>query len=231
MPENWKVVLGSRSPRRQQLLRLVVPSERIVVVPPTDSDEPGFDEARSWSAVESRVLEVARHKCEDVGRQLQDGRVSVDGSVVAVVTADTVVVATETDGRPVVLGQPRAQPGRDWRGTVRHWFRHYYAGRSHVVLTAVCVQSNGRLVQRLARSEVTFTRDVDRWLEWYLSLDEPLDKAGGYGIQGAADVFVTQVNGSVSNVVGFPLRDVLELFDELQLSFVWRRERERGTAE
>jgi septum formation protein len=52
-------------------------------------------------------------------------------------------------------------------------------------------------------------------LKWYLTTGEPLGKAGGYGIQGAADVFVQKVEGSLSNVIGLPLRETRAALREL----------------
>jgi septum formation protein len=66
-------------------------------------------------------------------------------------------------------------------------------------------------------TDVTFIADVDRRLEWYISTGEPRGKAGGYGIQGLASLFVKEVRGSRSNVIGLPLEALLELFEELQI--------------
>ena len=57
--------------------------------------------------------------------------------------------------------------------------------------------------------------NVDDWIEWYLDTGEPIGKAGGYAIQGAGSVFVTQVEGSLSNVIGLPLEDTVALFEQL----------------
>ncbi len=57
--------------------------------------------------------------------------------------------------------------------------------------------------------------DVDPWLDWYLDTGEPLGKAGGYAVQGAADVFITRVDGSISNVVGLPLARLIGLWAQL----------------
>ena len=65
------------------------------------------------------------------------------------------------------------------------------------------------------KSEVTFRADSERWIDWYLATGEPKGKAGGYAIQGAGSIFVARVEGSLSNVVGLPLRELWEIFDEL----------------
>ncbi|HID23366.1 MAG TPA: hypothetical protein EYP14_13340 [Planctomycetaceae bacterium] len=213
-----KIVLGSRSPRRRELLRLIVPEDRILILPPRNSDEPGFEGRQTWDELENRVKEIARTKCRDVLEQLHQGDAIRPQETGAVITADTVIVATDPNGRPVVLGQPEPAGDHSWQDVVRRWFQDYYAGRSHAALTALCVAvPSGRQVQRLARSDVTFRADIDQWLDWYLQTGEPLGKAGGYGIQGAADLFVARVEGSISNVVGLPLRELLETLEELGL--------------
>ncbi|HXY34093.1 MAG TPA: Maf family protein, partial [Planctomycetaceae bacterium] len=64
---------------------------------------------------------------------------------------------------------------------------------------------------RVVTSRVTFVEDVDRWLDWYLSTEEPRGKAGGYALQGAGSIFIAKVEGSLSNVVGLPLAELLEM--------------------
>ncbi len=214
MKNDWSIVLGSRSPRRKALLSLLVPEQNILVLPPKHTQE-NFDKVTQWKDVERRVLELAEEKCEDVLQQLKSQPSSK--KVLATITADTIVVATNESDQPVVLGQPREQAGKNWQETVKTWFKQFYAGRWHVVMTALCVDSPKGRVLKLSKTEVQFTKDVDKWLDWYLNTEEPFDKAGGYGIQGLADVFVTAVKGSVSNVVGFPLREVVEALQELEL--------------
>ena len=206
-----KLVLGSRSPRRLELLQLIVDPERIVVLPPRSTAEAGFDGLSTRAEIETRLLEIARTKCADVLEQIEDGtaRIAAD-EVGAVVTADTVIVAADADGRPVVLGQPPADDR--WRGTVRAWFQDYLLGRTHVATTGVCVRTpDGAAYERVVSTEVTFRAESDEWLEWYLATAEPRGKAGGYAIQGAGGLFVSCVEGSPSNVVGLPLHELLEM--------------------
>ena len=57
--------------------------------------------------------------------------------------------------------------------------------------------------------------DVEAWLDWYISTDEPIGKAGGYAIQGVGSVMVTKVEGSYSNVVGLPIENTVEMLREI----------------
>ena len=101
---------------------------------------------------------------------------------------------------------------------VKFWFREYYAGKAHRAVTALCVATpTGRPIERVVTSEVTFHSDVDRRLDWYLETGEPLGKAGGYAIQGAGSIFVSRVEGSLSNVIGLPLRELMEIFEKLEI--------------
>lgn len=157
---------------------------------------------RSLAAIEERAAEIAATKCDDVLRQL--GSAAADTVVIA---ADTVVVAGTGD-ELLPLGQP---PETDWRDTVRNWFIAHYAGRTHRVLTALCVASPTARYEKVVSTHVTFRDDVAAYLEWYLQTEEPRGKAGGYAIQGAGSLFIDRVEGSLTNVVGLPLRELLDI--------------------
>ena len=214
-----KIVLGSRSPRRLELLQLIVAPERIAVLPPRSTTEAGFDGLSTYAEIEARLLEIARAKADDVLQQVEGGASGIAADeVAAVVTADTVIVATDAVGGPVVLGQP---PENDrWRETVRSWFRDYLLGRTHLAATAICLRiPHGAASDRVVSTEVTFHTESDAIVEWYLSTGEPRGKAGGYAIQGAGGLFVSRVVGSPSNVVGLPLRELVEMFTAAGVDF------------
>lgn len=205
-----RLILGSRSPRRRELLGMLVPSESIDVRTPRSSEELGFEGLTSWLDIAQRLQQIAREKNDDVLSQL-----SPSDELQLVLTADTVIVATDADGCYRVLGQP---PGDDsWRAVVRDWFCDLYAGRSHIAATAVCLADprTGRRLERIAQSHVWFRDEVEPLLDWYLATDEPRGKAGGYALQGLASVFVTRVEGSITNVVGLPLETLVELLPQL----------------
>lgn len=191
-------------------MELIVPADRLRVLPPLSADEPGFDDAHDLPAIFALMQRIAREKCDDVRAQLQAE--SNPGHAV-IVTADTTIIAEDSHGRPIVLGQP---PDDDtYAETVRGWFRDCFAGKTHIAATALCVAAlNGRIIERIVESQVTFRGDVDRWLEWYLATGEPRGKAGGYAIQGAGSLFVERVEGSLSNVIGLPLEALMEVFGE-----------------
>jgi nucleoside triphosphate pyrophosphatase len=117
---------------------------------------------------------------------------SVDGETV--IGADTVVVLDDN-----VLGKPADQPAAIG-------MLHRLSGRTHEVVTAVAVKD--RLGLRSARStaRVTFRTLTPPEIESYVATGEPLDKAGGYGLQGRAGAFVTRIEGDRETVIGLPLR-------------------------
>jgi septum formation protein len=209
-----RYILGSRSPQRLELLRLIVPAEQIEVVPPASPDELSFDGLTGLGAIHGRQLEIVREKSRQVCQQMSAPRV---GAVV--ITADTVIaVSDKSQTAPpytwTVLGQP---PETDWANVVRGWFCNYYAGWTHVVTTAMRVILPDHAVEeRQVTTLVTMRADVARWIDWYLNTGEPRGKAGGYALQGAGSLFIERVEGSLSNVIGLPLEALLEILQETQ---------------
>jgi septum formation protein len=112
-----------------------------------------------------------------------------------VVAADTAVVV---DGS--ILGKPRDD--RDARRMLRK-----LSGRWHHVMSGIALIRHDRKVElsRVSSTRVRFREMTSKEISWYVSTGEPSDKAGAYAIQGKGGLFVERINGSPSNVVGFPL--------------------------
>lgn len=206
------VILGSRSPQRLDLLQQIVAADRITVCPPLNADEAGFDDLNTLDEFAERMREIVDAKSEDV-----IGQVECPGPAV-VICADTTIIGCSDRGRIHALGQP---PEDDWQNVVRQWFRDYFAGRTHTVMSGVSLSVlNADGIQsstwRTCQTRVTMREDADAWLDWYISTGEPRGKAGGYAIQGAGSVMVTAVEGSLSNVIGLPLEDTIEMLRELR---------------
>ena len=196
------LILGSRSPRRRELLALLAASERIVVRPPRCADEAGFAGLANRAAISARLLDIVDAKRRDVVGQLTPAERTDSVGIVA----DTIIVAAESEGTPIVLGQP---PETDWEKTVREWFQRYYADRTHEAWTGLCIWRGDRiLAKEIVTTAVTFGPMSPEEIEWYLSTDESRGKAGGYALQGLASVFVRRIEGSWTNVVGLPLEAV-----------------------
>lgn len=212
------IVIGSRSTRRLELLQTIIDPQRLVVLPPENSDEPGFDGLNTLPQLEARCLEIVELKWQDVLKQLPAHGSLKQGC--AVICADTTVIVGDTDALRA-LGQPSSDG--DWQSEVITWFRNDFAGRTHSVLSAIkagVIDDTGKCHQPLNQTcitRVTMREDMDQWVDWYVSTGEPIGKAGGYAIQGAGSVLVTKVEGSYSNVVGLPLENTLEMFRALEV--------------
>jgi septum formation protein len=85
------------------------------------------------------------------------------------------------------------------------------SGRSHSVLTAICLHGAGEAQGELVETRVEFVPLSREVCEAYLATDEPWDKAGCYAIQGLGGAFVRSIQGSYSNVVGLPLSETWQL--------------------
>ena len=188
------VVLASASLRRLDLLRSVGLEP---AVRPADVDErrrPGEDPV-------AMVERLARNKRDAVA---QPGEL--------VLAADTVVVL---DGE--VLGKPGTSE-------VAVEMLKRLSGRSHQVVTGVAVVGPGGTASTAMSTEVAWRTLSDAEVDAYVATGEPLDKAGGYGIQGGGGVFVDSLVGSRDNVVGLPVAIALELLASVEVADdPWRR--------
>jgi septum formation protein len=95
------------------------------------------------------------------------------------------------------------------------------AGREHDVVTGVCLVSAGSVRSAVERSVVRFAPMSEGEMAWYAATGEPLDKAGGYHVDGRGALFVETVNGSPSNVAGLPVRLLVRLAREAGLDLGW----------
>jgi len=154
------------------------------------------------------VSRLAREKAGVVSRASPDSWV---------IGADTTVVV---DGR--ILGKPADTA--DARRMLRR-----LSGRAHHVVSAVALAHEERGVLRSAVSStrVFFRKLTSQDVEWYAGTGEPMGKAGGYAIQGLGGALVSRIEGSFSNVVGFPLETFLALWKEASLPLPWARRRPR----
>jgi septum formation protein len=180
------VYLASASPRRSELLRQIgVPFE----VRPADIKEEQLDA----EAPAAYVLRLSAAKAEAVWTAVPEAERR------PVLAADTtVVLAGQVLGKPLDAAEAADMLER-------------LSGRTHHVLTAVALRVGGGVETRLSESEVRFRATTAAERVQYCATGEPFDKAGGYGIQGRAAVFVEELRGSYSGVVGLPLFETAEL--------------------
>jgi len=197
-----QVYLASQSPRRRELLRQIGLSPIILPLRQAsgrvDVDETPLPEEKAADYVQR----LARAKAE-AALQALAGRQLVP---LPIITADTTVTL---DGS--ILGKPA-----DAAAAAAMLRR--YSGRSHSVLTAVGVACRGEVRLALSESEVRFKPLSEAEIAAYIATREPFDKAGGYGIQGHAAMFVEHIAGSYSGVMGLPLYETAELLREVGFS-------------
>jgi septum formation protein len=187
MPANF-VFLASLSPRRRELLSQIGVSVRLLEVRVDETSMGGEEPGRY-------VTRVARAKA-DAGWACRDATTGAP-----VLGADTAVIL---DG--AILGKPKDRS--DAAAMLER-----LSGRSHQVLTAVALRSDGGVESRLSRSVVSLRAIGAAEAQRYWETGEPRDKAGGYGIQGYGAVFVADLHGSYSGVMGLPLYETTELLD------------------
>ncbi|MDQ7986314.1 Maf family protein [Pseudomonas sp. G34] len=184
--------LASASPRRRELLTQIGVAFVTRVQPIDETPQPA-------EAPAAYVERLALAKAQAVLATLDDRHAAV------VLGSDTAVVL---DGR--ILGKPVDR--EDGLATLAA-----LAGREHQVLTAVALVSATRAEARVVSSTVRFKPLTQAQLEAYWATGEPCDKAGSYGIQGLAAVFVSQMQGSYSAVVGLPLCETAELLAQFAI--------------
>lgn len=178
-----RLILASASPRRAELLTA---AGFDFTIAPVNLDE----RARPGEPAEAHVTRLAEEKAAAALRQHPDA---------VVVGADTVVVV---DSR--ILGKPAGRQGAE--DMIRS-----LSGRTHEVLTGVCVRRAGHTAGHVERTSVRMAHLDDQEIAWYVASGEPEDKAGAYAIQGLASRFVEEIRGSYSNVVGLPVAAVYRL--------------------
>jgi septum formation protein len=195
---NQRFYLASRSPRRRELLAQAGYVYAELPAGAADVDE-------TPRAGEAPVDYVMRVACE---KAAAGWRAVVHGSVDAlpVLTADTTVVIDN-----VIVGKP------DDAAHACEMLR-CLSGRTHQVLTAVALASAAGVTARLSASTVEFRDITAAEIERYAASGEPLDKAGAYGIQGRAAIFVRAIAGSYSGIMGLPLFETAELLGSLGIT-------------
>ena len=176
-----RIVLGSASPRRRELLAglgLDFTVEATPGAPETYSPELRPDEV---------PVALAASKSEGFHRPLEPDEI--------LITADTVVICGDD-----ILGKPS-----DREDAVR--MLHELSGRTHRVVTGVCIRDTGHRSIFSSTSEVEFKVLSDEEINYYIGQYRPFDKAGGYGIQEwIGYIGITSIRGSYFNIVGLPVQ-------------------------
>lgn len=182
------IILASKSPRRQELLKLLGVDFTIHTADIDETMDPALPP-------EQEVARVGEEKAEAVAAQCASEDI--------VIAADTIVVV---DGQ--ILGKPKSEAD-----AVR--MLSLLSGRRHEVMTGLTVLQSGRMQRCVVRTGIEFRPLSDREIRAYVATGEPMDKAGAYGIQGRGALFVAHLDGDYFNVMGLPLCRLGQLLNEL----------------
>ena len=188
------LILASASPRRAEILQQIGVTFQIA---PADIDETPMSQELPIDYVQRMAQEKARHVID-----------TVVGSSAVVLGADTSVVLGNT-----IYGKPRNQ--EEAMAMLAE-----LSGKTHQVFTAVAMGNNQRCVLKLSATDVKFRELDPRECLEYWKTGEPLDKAGGYAIQGLGAVFVEKISGSFSGVVGLPIEQTAQLLQAFKVP-IW----------
>lgn len=172
-------ILASGSPRRKELLSLIIP-EYEVLVSGCEEFVPEGTPAEKVPAVlaEQKALAVAKLRPDDT-----------------VIGSDTVVVLNGE-----IFGKPKDKAHA-------HAMLKALSGKKHFVYTGVAVAEKGGVRSFVQKTEVEFYKLSDETIDKYIATGEPMDKAGAYGIQGKGSVLVKGITGDYFNVMGLPIAE------------------------
>lgn len=194
-PSALRVILASQSPRRRELLHQVGIAHEVM---PADVDETYLPH------------EAPAPHAERLAR-LKAATLAAEHPHALVIGADTIVVI---DG--AVLGKPvDADDARRMLARL--------SGRTHAVYTAVAVARDGTLVSGVEAVEVTFRPLSAQQVDEYVATGEPMDKAGGYGIQGFGATLVERIHGDYFAVMGLALGRLVGLLREVGVAYHFGR--------
>lgn len=196
MTAKHDLILASASPRRKELLSQI--GVRFAVMPVDICED-----VRKNENPTDYVLRLAKAKAQTC-YQISDGKIPVLGS-------DTTVVL---DGE--ILGKPSGET--EAIETLKK-----LSGGHHEVLTAIAVVNAEQTLYSVVKTAVKFKTLTQEMCKKYWMTGEPADKAGSYGIQGLGAVFVEEIQGSYSSVVGLPLCETAALLDKAGVE-IWHKD-------
>ncbi|MBQ8395455.1 MAG: septum formation protein Maf [Oscillospiraceae bacterium] len=177
MLENINVILASKSPRRRELMEFIKHEFEIIPSLKEEVVPEGLD-------IEDIPAFLAAQKALDISRDRRDS---------LVIGCDTVVTLGG-----VIMGKPSDET--DAKAMLMR-----LSGRTHTVISGVCLCYMGRTMTFTEKTSVTFYDLTEDEIDSYIASGSPLDKAGAYGIQDGAALFVKKIDGDYYNVVGLPV--------------------------
>lgn len=187
-----KIILASASERRQELLSRLVDDFTIII---SDFDE---TKVQKTGTVSQYVEEIAIGKAKDVLNKIQEPSI--------IIAADTVVALGKE-----ILGKPKDKADA-------YNMLSKLSDNTHEVYTGIVLinSESGKIIKDSVKTDVVFSKLTDKQINDYIDSGDSLDKAGAYGIQGKAGIFVKKINGCYYNVVGLPLNKLNEMIENIR---------------
>lgn len=189
-----EMILASSSPRRREILSNLGIAFTVL-------SEEIKEEQREGETPSSHVIRLAVQKALAVAKNLQHG---------VVIGADTIVLL---DGK--ILGKPKnAAEAKEMLFSL--------SGREHIVITGIGIVDidHNRTLSGQQQTIVYFRRLTDQEIDCYVATGEPLDKAGGYGIQGKGGFLIRRIEGDYFTVVGLPVSLLYELLQDVDIDLL-----------
>ena len=184
------IILASASPRRKRLMQEEISSCFNIITPEID-ESLSF---KKYKDVKAIVKDIAKRKCLKIAK---------DHPSDLVIAADTVVVIHQK-----IIGKPK-----DKEDAYR--ILKMLSNEKHYVYTGYAIHQNDKLVVSTTKSTVYFNDLSDELINAYIASGSPMDKAGAYGYQdNQGFALVKKINGSITNVIGFPVEDIKKVLKE-----------------
>lgn len=192
-----RIILASNSPRRKEILGNLGLKFQVV--------SPDVEERTDQNSANAAVEELSLQKAKAVHKLLKDKGDSLENTLI--IAADTVVVhGLKMLGKPKTPAAAKKMLQRLMNDT-------------HFVMTGVSLIYNNRIACQSELTKIHFTNIPEQEIDTYVKSGEPMDKAGGYGIQGKASLWIDRIDGDYFNVVGFPVHRFYAMLNGLGISF------------
>ena len=197
--------LASQSPRRREILDKLHAPYRLLNLIEGPGREADFEETQiPGEKPVDYVKRISTTKADAAWKHLSDNQLQA----APILTADTTVCINDT-----ILGKPNdAQEAR--------LMLEILSGKEHQVLTAINMKNGDNVQQKLSKTTVSMRQITTNEIEAYIKTDEPFGKAGSYGIQGIASIFISHIAGTYSGVVGLPIYETSELMKHFGFSLL-----------
>ncbi len=213
------IYLASQSPRRQELLTQIGVKFQLLLADPSEDAESLEIQLPNEAAL-VYVKRVTLAKLAAAKQRLLTKQLKQELPTAPILCADTTVALMLEDGKEIILGKPA-----DHQDAKR--ILQLLSGKTHQVHTAVAVLGKPHMNDDqpkilVSSSQVTFKSLSDTEIDAYISTNEPMGKAGAYGIQGIGGCLISTISGSYSGIMGLPLFETSQLLNETGVQFSLR---------